>query len=497
MSRSSLFNGWRRSVAAVAALALVGLAPRQADAHGLHGHIHVTGWAIENLPPGELRTMFQDPDVFFAALAGSMFPDTGYALDRPAARAYAEHAHWEPFIEDFIQYMIRTHGPTYETKEEQLLVAFLLGCAAHGLQDELFDSTFLYETEERDGGGQDLTDPGTDGFLVIDGYFRLLPRDYFPVDEIAPLFADVDPAIDAELISYHISTVRNAYVNDVLGTRVARGNGQRALPRIPWAAAHYMDFSVPGSLAAEVEPTARHMEALWQRLNGTFDESSLLVHAWPDAPRRLRSANSDHVASWVTLVFGKGVKQHSATGSLFDAGGLPHPFDLRYTRWGGTSRLVRFVPGADYVPGASYTAVLEPGAELVDGSRTSHAHAHIFQVECDPNDPLAGDPHDDGACEDVVVTDDPVIALPEPTATRTATPTATAEPTATPTPEAACAGDCNRDGATTVDEVVGLVSLALGTGDAGCAAGDRNGDGSITVDEIITAVSAALDGCGS
>jgi hypothetical protein len=498
MSRSSIFIGLRTSVAGVAMLALLGGAAQRAGAHGLHGHIHVTGWAIENLPPGELRDMFADSDVFFAALSGAMFPDTGYALDRPGARDYAEHSHWEPFIEDFIQHIIATYGPTYETKEEKMLIAFLLGCASHGLQDELFDSTFLFETEERDGAGQELTDPGTDGFLVIDGYFRLLPQDYFPIDEILPLYDRLNAPIDKALIEEHVRTVRNAYVNDILGTRVARGNGQRALSRIPWAAANYMEFAVPGSLASEVEPTARHMEALWKRLNGTFDESSLLVHAWPDAPRRLRSGNSDQVASWVTLVFGKGVKQNSATASLFDAGGTPHPFDLRYTRWGGTSRLVRFVPGDDYVAGATYTAVLEPGAELVDGSHTAHAHSHTFQVECDPNDPLAGTPEEaeEGACEEIVVSDDPVITLPEPTATRTPTMTATVPPTATATPEiAACAGDCNADGGTTVDEVVSLVSIALGAVEGACPRGDANSDGQITVDEVVAAVSAALNGC--
>jgi len=423
----------QRIAAALCLLVLTSGTSRRVAAHGLHGHIHVTGWAIENLPPGELRDLFDDPDVFHAALSGAMFPDTGYALDRPAAREYAEHSHWEPFIENFIQHVRVTYGPTYETKEEKMLIAFLLGCAAHGLQDELFDSVFLYETEERDGNGQDITDPGTDGFLVLDGLFRLLPEDYFPIDEVLPLYQPLNQPIDRALIEEHVRTVRNAYVNELLGTRIAAGFGQRALSQIPWAAENYLDPSVPGSLAAEIVPTLRHMQALWERLHGRFDEGNLVVHAWPDAPRRLRSAQHQQVASWVTLIFGKGVAQNSATASLFDAGGTPHPFDLRYTRWGGTSRLIRFLPTDDYVPGGFYTAILEAGATLVDGSTTTHHHEHTFQVECDPNDPLAGT-DEDGQCEPVVVTDDPVIALPEPTATRSAT--ATASPSATTTTEA-------------------------------------------------------------
>jgi MYXO-CTERM domain-containing protein len=179
----------------------------------------------------------------------------------------------------------------------------------------------------------------------------------------------------------------------------------------------------------------RHMEALWERLHGRFDDANLVVHAWPEAPRRLRSADSASVASWVTLIFGKGVKEGSATASLVDALGTPHPFHLRYTRWGGTSRLVRFQARTDYDFDRSYTAILEPGAELVDGTLTTHAHAHEFRVVCDPNDPVAGAA---GDCEPVVVTDDPIIAIAEPTATRTPTSTATASagPTDTPLPSA-------------------------------------------------------------
>ncbi|MFT4979739.1 MAG: hypothetical protein ACI8S6_005651, partial [Myxococcota bacterium] len=66
------------------------------SAHGLWGHIHVTGWAVENMPDDELRAFLLEPEVFNALLSGAMFTDTGYALDDGAARAYSEHTHWEP-----------------------------------------------------------------------------------------------------------------------------------------------------------------------------------------------------------------------------------------------------------------------------------------------------------------------------------------------------------------------------------------------------------------
>jgi hypothetical protein len=368
------------SKSALLFLLLCAFAPKTARAHGLHGHIHVTGWAIENLPEGELRDFFDDPEVFEAALSGARFPDTGYARNNVHTRTYAETAHWEPFIEAFIQHARTTYGPTY-TKEEKLVIAFLLGCASHGLQDELFDSTFMYEAEQRDGHGQEALDPGTDGFLVEDGYFRHLPNDFMPYPDLLALYADVDPEITQPLIELQVLIV-NVYVNAGPGLDFARDNAERYRPELPWSASHYLDASVPGSLRAEVFATGRHIEALWERLHDRYDDQDLLVHTWPEETRRLREADHTSVASWVTFVLGKGIEPDTTTGTIVDENGASHPVEVTYTRWGGTSRIVRFKPTADFVPGGRYTATLHAGATLVDGSVTTTDQSLTFQVAC-------------------------------------------------------------------------------------------------------------------
>ncbi len=61
---------------------------------------------------------------------------------------------------------------------------------------------------------------------------------------------------------------------------------------------------------------------------------------------------------------------------------------------------------------------------------------------------------------------------------------------------AACIGDCNADGAVTVDELLQGVNIALDTTPAAaCTAMDANADGSVTIDELLAAVNAALNGC--
>ncbi|MFN8625722.1 MAG: hypothetical protein U0587_07050 [Candidatus Binatia bacterium] len=79
----------------------------------------------------------------------------------------------------------------------------------------------------------------------------------------------------------------------------------------------------------------------------------------------------------------------------------------------------------------------------------------------------------------------PTLTLPVP-------PTAT--PTAVSTPR--CTGDCRNDGAVTIDELLQMLDIALGTRLAtDCLAGDADGNDEITIGEILTAVKYALEGC--
>jgi hypothetical protein len=61
---------------------------------------------------------------------------------------------------------------------------------------------------------------------------------------------------------------------------------------------------------------------------------------------------------------------------------------------------------------------------------------------------------------------------------------------------AVCVGDCDASGAVTVDELVVMVNIALGTATIEqCPVGDADADGAVTVDEVIIGVNNLLDGC--
>lgn len=73
----------------------------------------------------------------------------------------------------------------------------------------------------------------------------------------------------------------------------------------------------------------------------------------------------------------------------------------------------------------------------------------------------------------------------------------TCQPRTTPTPGGStCGGDCSGDLSVTVDEILVLIEVALGTqGVFACPPGDLDGDRTVSVDEIIAAVGFALTGC--
>jgi hypothetical protein len=361
-----------------------------AEAHGIWGHMHVTGWAIENLPPGDLRDFFADPVVRNAAHFGAAYCDSGYwpqsgSIQEPA-RNYGEHNHWEPFIEDFVQWIRVNDPPPWESLESRQRVAFLMGVAAHGMQDEIFDSLFLYEVEQVDSGSQDDTDPATDGFLVASGNIRFVPTPYIPMETVLELYEVLgDDRITEEVVQGAVDIMVRIYVNDTIGLGIAESQGAGREGDIPWTYAHYLDPSIPGSLRAEIIPTARYIESIWERLHDRWTDDELIVHAFPETNRRLRTHEHTRVASWITLVTGRGIESGTATIRVADSAGVTHPTALNGTRWGGNDdwgRLIRLLPEQDLQPGGQYTVELEPGLAIIGTDPLSTPWSMTFQVEC-------------------------------------------------------------------------------------------------------------------
>lgn len=362
---------------------------RDARAHGVWGHVHVTGWAIENLSPGELRDFFAEPEVLNAALFGAAFTDSGYWLQsgphRDAARSYTEHTHWEPFVQDYIEWILANDPPPFETLESRKRVAFLMGCAAHGLQDEIFDSLFLEQIAEHDGAGQDEADPGSDGFLALDGHLRFAPQEYIPMELLLELYDPLGQQVTEETIRAGVDFMTFVYLDPVRGERLASSLGEEYAEALSWTRDHYLDQDIPGSLRAEIDPTIAYLEAIWDRLHSRHAERGVVIHAYPATPRRLRAHTPGTADAWVTFVFQQGVQTSAAPTSWVDEQERAIAYTQRGTRWGGPdgwARLARLMPEQQLAPGGWYTTRVEANVPLIDGSMSARAFEHRFQVSC-------------------------------------------------------------------------------------------------------------------
>ena len=87
-------------------------------------------------------------------------------------------------------------------------------------------------------------------------------------------------------------------------------------------------------------------------------------------------------------------------------------------------------------------------------------------------------------------------ASPKSTPTRTLTPTPTLGTPLPTVPPGSCVGDCTLTNSVHVSDLIIMVNIALDVSPvSACTAGDANKDGVISVNEIVGAVNNALNGC--
>lgn len=215
------------------------------------------------------------------------------------------------------------------------------------------------------------------------------------MDVLLELYAELDAGITQEDIEQGVNLMTVLYLNDGGGLSVARGNGQLYGEEIPWTRAHYLDPAIPGSLRAEIVPTGRYLQAVWDRLHDRFDAPHPAIFAYPEAPRPLLGHQAASPDSWVTVILGVGTRYGSMEAGWQDEQEQEVPFATANTRWGESwTRLVHLRPQEDLSPGAWYTAWLAQGAERIDGLPVTQAWSHHFQVACTPESP-------EGTCEDL------------------------------------------------------------------------------------------------
>ena len=364
----------------------VGASP--VSAHGGLAHVQVTAWAVENLPQGELRQFLAHPETFNSILLGAAYPDVGYypgLEDHDLHRAYGEYSHWTPFLTEFVKWIKTNDPPPWTSLESRKRVAFLLGCAAHGFQDEVFDSLFLPMVDHHDGEGQDAVDPATDGLLVRDGYMGMYPTLEAPLEALAEVFNGSGlfrAPITPEMLSTSLENMGLFYLDEGAGPALASIALASFENVLLWTADHYMDPVIPGSLHSEVFPTGWMIQAMWEELKGAPSEK-MVVFQYPEEGRRLGSGQAGNPASWVSLLFSTGVDLDDIEVRWSHSSGVDVPFSRNKTDW---ARVLMLVPSADLIPGDIYSISLKGNVTTVSGGLQTLERSISIQVECDKPD---------------------------------------------------------------------------------------------------------------
>ena len=229
-------------------------------------HMYIAQKAMRAIPDNHLRNLLLDN--IDAYLAGAYYPDSGYVK----GASYGEDSHWDPFIYTFADYLKEEYpDPSIQNPK---LVAFLLGCAAHRVSDEIIHWTFYRASAKEDfkgdwEGAHQNGDVGIDAFLNIDqDQWLSNPTTWWvPVKDLLQVYHRMGKdQYKAEEIIWGNSAIFVA------------GFGERFVSpplylyykwEMPWTYAHYTDWPA-GGILADTQKVVEYQMNLWSRLqNGS------------------------------------------------------------------------------------------------------------------------------------------------------------------------------------------------------------------------------------
>ena len=381
-------HSWSRPLLVLAAL-LLG-APSAARANGAYSHVHISQLAVSELPPGPIRTLLEDPLYAPMYEAGSMFPDSGYAISSP----YGEEAHWPPFVRAYQEYLMETYQGDFSSSEAKEQLAFFLGFASHGVADQTYDTMMLARSEEIDGPVGDV-DREEDYFIIIDQNVLLYTESWAPYEPLPSIFSDSvmygsNPAV---------STIDQATIENGMGRmgfvifiqRRAAYNGYlQAWNTYPWLGTHIYNPDAHGSLPHLAKLVAASWQALYRRVQGVASMDTDLVVAtvpedgetnFPVDPAESRTLTQ------LGVVFGYGIKrdQLSPLIRLVDESGetVPTTFHTPYNTSIAFFAMLR--PTGQLQYDHQYRVEVSAGVENLAGETSSVPYTYTFRTRCAPD----------------------------------------------------------------------------------------------------------------
>jgi hypothetical protein len=358
-----------------------------AFANGNYSHVWAAMDALNYLEDGELGDLLKRPDLLLMIQNGAMYPDSGYAVND----AYGEITHWEPFQTVYLDWIRDTFQPPWTTDEAAQHIAFLMGMAAHGMSDQLYDGMFLERAEFRDGYGDVSYMGGIDG--VTDTCFAAAmgpmdpPQQWVPAEVLAPLYHVSDGHTLAPTtieLGQSLVVVAVMFAND-------RSQDEKNMAELrslyPWACGNQDNPFVPGSPVTHAPAIANYWQVLWQRLHGSmaFDQPLLGTYYTSMEPwEQVQDASSPE--SWVAFVMPRGLNPstvNSDTVKVTDTNLVEHPVRLN-VYYGWNSHLVNIRPEEDWTEDTAYSVSIKPPVTSWNGIGLETTHTFRFATSRRP-----------------------------------------------------------------------------------------------------------------
>lgn len=373
------------SVALLTTILLVGVSSR-AQANGNFSHIWVATDALNYLEDGELKALMARPEAWNIIRNGAMFPDGGYAV----SDGYGEISHWEPFHLTYMEWIRGNFQPPWSEEASQH-IAFLMGMAAHGLTDQIYDGMYLQRHQFYDEHGSGATMIGVDGatdacFAITQGIMEL-PEPWVPAAVLAPLYAEVaGHNVAAETIELGQSLVVVAVMaaNDAVSNPSAI---EEYMTLYPWACGHQDDPTVPGSPPTTGRAVAMHWQALWARLHGDVASDKPVSGTYFSGGTPYdQPTEASTPESWVSFVMPFGLNTgtvNDETVVVTDAAGQVYPASL-HVYYGSGSHVVNVKPQEDWPLDTEFSVTISPPLASWDGNELEQTHVFTFATSPEP-----------------------------------------------------------------------------------------------------------------
>ena len=217
--------------------------------HGMNGHVWVTERAIEQSSMVPSSSECHD-----AILFGSIFPDSGYAVNHD----YGELMHWAPFLNAGLNALAEIQ----DDQERLVTFCFLVGIAAHGQQDEVFDSFFLPQVLLNDVLGQDALDPFLDAYMVVNQLATSKPEVVLPGEFLVDVLQrDFGMEVTIDKLELGARTIKSVVIDNF--HIIAPNFVEMHEEDFGWTRENFLESSTVGGLVSEIEVTKQYFDSLF------------------------------------------------------------------------------------------------------------------------------------------------------------------------------------------------------------------------------------------